>query len=298
MLTRFKLFEKLGIDNLVVEISDKIWSEFQISKKKYDARYAEKNKQPGDFSFNVDVSKYKLVSKHYNKKNPELKYIKIDVYENNAESSCTNIAFENNKDYFCLINIGLVSREDNNLKKSVSRIKDDIIHETQHIVDTSRKLKLENSKHRFLNNKKVSSLFYRDVFGAFSDEEGNISKLKKSTDNFLLYNKFTDQYKNLLIYLYFANDDELSSRLHEIYSESKDSKNLEDFLKRNSRAIGMYKKLMNFKLNLNLLSLIEKEKVKEMFNPKDTKKVEKYINQQGEKFVRKTYKLVNYNENN
>jgi len=279
MIYRFKIFEKMSVDSLTVQISEKIWKKFLENKN--------------ESSFSVDISEFNINLRSSRTNIVPINYINVNVKKNQAESDCSNFAYTYKDGFFTVISIGLLDRESDKYK-TYGKIKQDIIHEIQHMVDESRKIKL-NDKSRFFDPAQSRALFRTDVFGAFSNDKGNLYNAKKTIDSFLTYNGLTEQYKKLLIYLYLATDDEMASRLHELYIQSKEPGYL-DYLKQKKRPIKYYKDMIQMKLDYNLFSKKEKDKISDLFQVSNIKKVEKYINNQGQKFINKAYKLASYEE--
>ena len=117
--------------------------------------------------------------------------------------------------------------------------------------------------------------------------------MKVTIPNFLKYDGFTEQYKKLLVYLYYANQDELSARTHEFYDKVKGTNKFKKVLeieKTKQPLIG-YTDMTKFKIDMNIFSKYEKKETSRLFNPQDVKKVEKYIQTQGQKFINKIHKL-------
>jgi hypothetical protein len=270
MLTRFKLFEKLGIDDTVVQITEKIWVNFL---KKYD-----KNKTftSEDDSFYTDVSEYDIGYKKF----------EIMIKYDSSESQC---GFP--------MKIGAVSRKDNTIPKSLNELKEDIIHEVQHLIYTLRKNgKLKNIK-SFSSPKKgflkiSSNSCANEIVRSFSDKEGNIYGQKISLINFLKYDKFSDKFKKLLSYIYLSDENELSSKLHEFFIKVKNSEEIKN------EYFNIFKDMKTFDMKVDDFTKNELFKISTMFNLKDMKKVKKYINMKGDKLIRKINKLSYFKDPN
>ena len=157
----------------------------------------------------------------------------------------------------------------------------------------------ENDKKNFINPSGVSLLIAQDIIGSFKNTQGNVYNLRASIKNFLKYNQLSDSYKKLVVYLYFANEDELSARIQEFYNKAKTTNDFSEMLRKESKKqpLAGYKDMVNFKININDFSQQEKDKLfKYVFKPSDVKKVERYINQKGEQFVNKVHKLSYFNQ--
>ena len=275
MITEFKIFEKLGVDDTTVRIVEKIWPEFL---KHYD-----KSKVFSDKSdkFSVDIREFKTGR------------ATLDIVINYNESK-SQLGFG-------YVQIGAISREATRIK-GLSKLKEEILHEVKHLMYALIKYgKIKGKKEKFfINPSGVSKLIGEDIIGSFENPKGNLYKMRVSVQNFLKYNQLTDSYKKLIVYLYLANEDELSARLQEFYNKSKISKNFLELIRKENKkgkVLAGYKDMINFKININDFSENEKKKVFEyLFKPKDIKKVEKYINQKGEQFVRKVDKLWYFNQ--
>lgn len=271
MIIQFKLFERLGIEDIVVQISEKIFEEF---KKHFNEKYAFENKSD---SFIVDISEY-LKDKKMN----------VTVNYNDAQSRSGYLA----------VIIGIIDRIDNEKIKTLEVIKQDILHEVKHNIDILRRFgRLDNAngfsdnKHRFLDHDNFKNLMGQDIIGSFKNSKSNIYSMKISILNFLKCDIFTEQYRKLLAYLYLCETAEFTARLHEFYNKIK---NGDDFLK--DQTYILFKDMTTFKLNYNDFSEIEKKKLSNIFKPQDTKKVEKYINKQSQIFIRKVHKLTAFNQ--
>ena len=131
------------------------------------------------------------------------------------------------------------------------------------------------------------------MINSFDDHYGNTYNLKITLSNFLKYDKFSDTYKKMLVFLYLGTQDEMSARLHEFFHKAKINfkksyKEIEVF--------NMYKEMINFKIDVNKLTESEKKKISYHLTKNNIKKLEKYINMQGKKFIRKIQKLSYFQE--
>lgn len=273
MITKFKIFERLGIDDIVVRISDKVYEEFL---KHYDTK---KNFTDIEDRFNVNV-----LSENFS---IDCKIISVIICYNKTQSRSGYLSIE----------IGILNRQDEKKVKSLDEIKEEILHEIEHNVFNLRKygkiekdIKIKDTKHRFLSASGVRALIEKDIIGSFNDPKGNTYKMKVSIINFLKYDKLTEQYKKLISYLYLSDQDEYAAKLHELYNKAKISKDFSEVV--NDKKLNIYKDMINFKMNFNDFSEEEKKKIiKYLFKPQDIKKVERYINNKSQKFIRKIYKL-------
>ncbi len=268
MIINFKLFEKLGINNGVIEITDKIFAEFL---KHYDE---EKEFTDSVDSFDINLSD---VLKDYNS-------IKILI---NYHESQSVLSYTEN-----YITIGIISRTNKNELKNKEEIHSDIIHEVKHLLYFSIN---KIFRKKFIKNFK--SIFKIDLIDSFTRENSGNYKMNISVNNFLEHNKeFSENYKRLLVYLYYAHKDELEARLHEYYIRLQYSKNfkktMEDYSKNKNSDLNSYTKMANFKVNIDEMPDFEKKKVLNYIcDDVDIKKVEKYIQNQGKKFISKLNSL-------
>ena len=268
MITNFKLFEKIGINNIVIEITDKIFVEFL---KHYDEKK--------EFTDNVDSFDVNLsdILKNYDS-------IKILINYHESQS----VLSYNEK----IITIGIISRNNKDELKNKEEIHSDIIHEVKHLLYFNIN---KIFRKKFIKN--FRSIFKIDLIDSFTRKDSGNYKMNISVNNFLDHNKeFSEDYKRLLVYLYYAHKDELEARLHEYYIRlqySKDfDKTMEEYSKNKNSDLNSYKKMVDFKLNIDKLPEFEKDKViKYICDEIDIKKVEKYIRNQGEKFISKLNSL-------
>lgn len=275
MIKNFKLFEKLGIDKLVYDITEKIWANFL---KVYNKNKVFKSKED---TFNTDVSEFNIGYQVFG----------VTIQYNNAESIA---GFP--------MSIGAISRIDNTKIKTLSELKEEIIHEVQHNIYALRKYgkikdipKFETKKKEFLNSKGVTKLISSDIIGVFLDQKSNVYNQKKSLFNFMKYDKFSDKYKKLLIYLYLSEDNELSSKLHEFIIRIKNLEDNSEIFK--NEKIVFLKEMIDFKMKPTDFTESELKKIDNiLFKIRDMKKVEKYINMKGEKFIKKAHKLLYFKD--
>lgn len=277
-MKHLKTFEKLGIDDLVVKISDLIFEEFL---KHYDKSKIGKDKSD---DFDVDISEFNIT----------FTSLHIAIFYNRSISSS---GFP--------MKIGVIDRENNSMAKSMKQFKSDILHETQHLVYRFRthsmltkkkkpfkknkdKFEFRKDRKRFIKPEGVTKLIDSDIIGSFRDSEGATYNLKVTLNNFFKYDRFSDTYKKTIAYLYLAEQDEVNARIHEFFDRAKNFK--EEYEK--YPAVKWYKDMMDFQIDLNNLTENEKNRIyKYIAKPKDIKKIEKYINMQGKKFIRKIHKL-------
>ena len=268
MIIEFSLFEKLGINDLVIKISERAYKQFL---KHYD-----KNKFGEDVydEFKIDVS---------------------DAFETKELGFRINynIAYSRGGDP---IFIGVVNRDNNNKAKNLDELKSDIFHEVEHMVYVYQKygklvdLKgFTDDKHRFFDSDGPRIIFSKDLIGSFEDSGSNVYGMKASVQNFMKCDSFSDTYKKLIVYLYLGEQDEMSARIHEFFSNIKT-----DFKKQynETTVVKYYKDMVNFKIDLKDLTKQEKRKIFIYVTPeKNIKKLEKYVNMQGQKFIKKIHKL-------
>ena len=269
MITTFKIFERLGIDNTILKISEKIYSGFleNYNKKKEftdssDTFYTDITDLKKEFKFNLNLDK-----------------IGCQINYNKAES----------RGGFT-IQIGIISRVNNEEIKSLYEIKGEILHEVQHVINAFRKEKNNKDiikQKNFINMREFDNLMYNDLIGSFSNSNSNTYGMKISTLNFMKCNLFTEQYKKLIIYLYISDKNEMMSKLHEFLPKIKELDNFKDI----SNNLSFFKDGEKFKINIDSFSTEEKRKLSKIFNPKDVKRVESYINNKCKKFIIKVHKL-------
>ena len=272
MITKFKLFERMGIDDLVIQIAEKVFKEFY---KHFKEKKAFTNKED---NYCVDISEFKLEDEHFKQV-----CIRIDYNSSQSKSGFP-------------ISVGVIDSNEPDKIKTPQLIKGVIIHEMKHLLFAARKHgsypgiknKIYNDKNRFIRGN-----FMKDIFLPFEDVDSNVHGMKVTIPNFLKYDGFTEQYKKLLVYLYYANQDELSARTHEFYDKVKGTNKFKEVLeieKTKQTLIG-YTEMINFKIDMNNFSNNEKKRCLRLFDPKNVKKVEKYIQTQGQKFINKIHKL-------
>ena len=271
MVTNFKLFEKLGINISVIKITQKIFVEFLNHYNK------EKEFTDNIDSFDVNLSDVL-----------EIKNNSIKILINYNESQSVLNYTEN------YITIGVISRTNKNELKNKEEIHSDIIHEVKHLIYFN-----DNKifKKQFIKNFK--NIFKIDLIDSFTRENSGNYKMNISVNNFLDHNtEFSKKYKELLVYLYYAHNDELDARLHEYYIRLQYSKNfkktIDEYSKNKNSDLNSYQKMINFKLNINDMPEFEKNKILNYIcDKKDIRKTEKYIQDQGKKFIDKLNKLSN-----
>lgn len=266
-----KTFEKMGVEDLSVQITEKVWIEFL---KHYDESKVGSDSYD---EFDVDITEFDV----YDKK-MELKFvIKYNQTESNAGFTIT---------------IGCLDRNNTNIAKKMIDIKKDILHEIKHMTYLFRKFgrmkgtkkifSYEKDQHRFLDPDGVRVAISEDIVGAFQNSDGNLYNLKISIPTFLeKYNKLSKKYKELVVYLYFANQDEMSARLQEFYLKVKEYNDYKKAWEEEKERFIYYKNMINFKMNVDDFPVNEIEKLEKLFKLKNIKKVEKYINEQGQKMI-------------
>ena len=277
MITTFKIFERLGIDNTILKMSEKIYSGFLENYNK------EKEFTNSSDTFYTDITDLK---KEFNFKfNPDK--IGCQINYNNAES----------RGGFT-IEIGVINRLSNDEIKKPYEIKSEILHEVQHLVNAFRYSKTKTSKTKtiekksFINKYEFMNIFDHDLMGSFSNTDSNTYGMKRSVINFMKCDLFTEQYKKIIAYFYLADKNEMMSKLHEFLPEIKNIKNVKDI--DNSYKISFYKDMSNFKIDINSCTIEEKYKLSKIFNPKDAKRVESYFNNKSKTLIRKIHKLADF----
>lgn len=149
-----------------------------------------------------------------------------------------------------------------------------------------------NYEKNFFNKQMFEHLFITDVLKIFERRHSVIYKLKVTFDNYMKYDQFSDSYKKLLFYLYLSSENELSSRLNGLVSFDVNKLN-------NNNNIKLYKDMSKF--NIDGLEDFEKYKIRILQNgnlnsekpvtENFLKKLEKYINMKGNRFIKKAHKL-------
>jgi hypothetical protein len=276
MIVKFKIFEKLGIDKMVYDITEKVWKNFL---KVYDEKKV--------FSDNIDIFDTDISDLGYK--------FSTDRYYNFDVKIVYNQAF--GRSGWPLM-IGAIDRENNNIPKPLYKLKSDLIHEIQHNISVLRKYgKIydkeffkEKQKEEFLNRRKASQVVPDFIFPAFRDKTGNLYGKVTSMQNYLLYNKSTETFKKLISYIYLAEEDEMSSRVHEFFIDVKNTKNFNKSLT-DSVFFKIAKDMANFKMEIKDFSKSELSELQSFFKLKNMKKVQKYINMKGEKIIKKIHKL-------
>lgn len=274
MIKNFKMFEKLGINQLAVDISKKSIKPI-LDEKKIKSQYCK-----------VDISEFNITILDRDNKIMHISSIVYQLDYNNYSSSFNT----NPINYLVQIRIGLLNKTGE--YKTDEEIEEHIIHEVKHLI------------HRMYISKKLAAdkLFF-DKTPRFLKLSGTGSarrivqtckqyNINPSVDNFLLKtNNNSDLFKKTLVYFYLAEEDEIQSKLHEFYLIFKRTKNISEVIKKYENIISLFKDMCNYKLDFNLMKPEEKQEILRYFNKKDTKKVENYIRNQGKKFIKKLHKL-------
>jgi hypothetical protein len=276
MITKFKIFEKLGVNQITFDIADRAWDQI-----KDQIKYNNVNVKVNISDFNLSVIK--------NTSGELGKVENLDIYiRSNINTSSMNALLDIN----------------NNIKiflgtKDVDDIKNKLIHEIKHLIDSALKSKILSKRGTFYDNTKR---FFNgaDFTHLLIDEirNNNDGKICSISDFMLKKYNGSDTFRNFLIYCYLGNDDELSARFQEFANKVKTSKNLLNIIKseENIHPLKYYKQMVNFTFDFNKLTKYEKSKILGRIDKKNIKKVETYIRQQGQKFIKKIHKLAYFQQ--
>lgn len=263
-----KAYERMGVEKIVVEIVEKLFQEFLKHFKKEKAFTDQVDK------FNVDIKEFNLY----------ITNLAVEIYYNQSFSSILSSR----------IKIGVLNRKNDKIK-TLEELKEEILHEIKHLIYRLREK--QGERDNIFNSDGVGKLIQKDIFGAFSNKQGNLYNLNVTLANFLKYDKLSDNYKKLIVYLYLSESDELEARLHQVYNKAKNTNNFEEMLKKEEESgnvgIRFYKDMINFKINIDEFSDYEKENFYKLLSNKSkaVKNISNYINKQGEKFIKKLHKM-------
>jgi hypothetical protein len=293
MITTFKIFEKLGVNKLTLEIVEKMWKQIEDA---IDKKETQTIVDISEFNINILKPNEVYINGSWQLKNTELVFISniiVSIYYNRAIAS-VNIIPKKQKNkrnkYYVDIMLGIENKEYDT--------KELLTHEIKHLVDRTIKSKIlySRSRNEFFSDD-TKRIFKGDIVDLFIHEVrfgsiASITDLTSTTDG-------SESYKKFLVYCYLANEDELSARLHEFYLKVKKSKNLLNTIKEeeNKYPLKYYKDMCNFNFNFDELSKTEKNNIGKYFDNKNIKKVEAYIRKQGQIFIKKLHKFSYFEEN-
>jgi hypothetical protein len=282
MITTFKVFEKMGINQLALDIADKIWKELENAIK-------ENKKQ-----IIVNISEFNLNLFNFNSVLVKVDNIVISLKYDTGSSNAIILARKdpNNNEYYSLISLGIL----NNYGKYEM-----LLHEIKHLVYQNYKNKIinKNPKYKYATDDRSDKKRFFDDFFTINTFINNYQNFKSKFNSnqiitptdYILHGEGSELYKKFLLFCYLANDDELTARLHEFYIKVKKSKNLLHTIKEyeNLYPLKYYKEMTNFNFDIN--KLLKNELCHLTKDKKKIKKIESYIRKQGQKFINKLHKF-------
>jgi hypothetical protein len=274
MITEFKLFEMLGIDDITPLIMDKVWTELEkaIRNKKTE--------------FEMDISDLKLITKINRNISTFNAIINYDV---SFSTPLPPIG----------VKLGVYGH-------NMLHIKGVVAHEIRHLIDTYKKKsdkdrmrKEEKHKKHFFNQRLFYDIVLRtELYCAFeTDKNSNLLGEKMSLNTYLKYNNRTEQFKKMVSYLYLSDDSEFTAFIHEFYAKIKGESDFNK-VKNSDSKYEMFKDMKTFNINWEDFSTDEKEIIQRyIFKKQDTKKMQDFINKKGRTYIQKIDRLRYYEPN-
>lgn len=276
-----KSFEKIGVDKLVYDIYKKATEEFL---KNYDEDKVFTNNESDIFY--VDIS---------------------DIVDKKTQFSKIGFVIKYNQAYGkngFPIEIGAISKKDITKKATLDDMKNDIIHEIQHMIRSYRKRNIIKGYDNFKDSKKLFDFNYHNLINVIvrtCNEDG----VKISGGNFLKSNLHSDNFKKLIFFVYLSDNDELASKYHEFITMIHNKNNFNSVYN-DSKQNGILKlffEMKDFKINKDEFSKDEYVDINWIFNirkgdnyDKVFKNVQMYLNTTADKFIKKIQKASYFSD--